>query len=140
MRWHCRDRDRKKGFFLTLQQRLHLLLYPGDPALTGPPGLPAAWDHCLPAPLQGHVGCQELKQAGGGKRSGPSAIWEKMGLDGPPAQRAGLDWGNWGPLLRGGSSVVPMPGPGSSTHILLPRRALAAFDVQFCHCHMGTGW
>lgn len=77
MRWHCREGDRAKGFFLTLQQLLHLLLCPGDPTLTGLPGLPTEWDHCLPAPLRGRVGCQELKQAGGGKRNGPSAIWEK---------------------------------------------------------------
>lgn len=68
MRWHCRERDRAKGFFLILQQRLHLLLHPGDTTLTGTVlGLPMAWDHPLPAPLQGDVGHQELRQAGGGK-------------------------------------------------------------------------
>ena len=57
MRWHCRDRDRAKDFFLILQQRLHQLLHPGDPVLTGTaPGLPTAWEPCLPAPLQGNVG------------------------------------------------------------------------------------
>lgn len=78
MRWHCRESDSAKGFFLTLQQRLHLLLRPGDPAVTRTvPGLPAAWDHRLPAPLQGHTGHQELKQAVGDKGNGASAVWEK---------------------------------------------------------------
>lgn len=52
MRWHCWERDRAKGLFLQLQQRLHLLLYlvtPHSPARcqaahgTGEP------PHCTPA-------------------------------------------------------------------------------------------
>lgn len=78
MRWHCRERDRAKGFFLILQQRLHLPLHPGDPALISTaPGLPMARDHCLPASLQGDVGHQVLKQAGRGKGNAAGAIWEK---------------------------------------------------------------
>lgn len=68
----------------------------------------------------------------------------------PYGKRDGTEWatcpkswaglGKLGPLLHGVSSMVPTLRAGSSTCILLPHQASPAFDIQFCHCLMGTSW
>lgn len=123
MRWHCWERDRAKGLFLQLQQRLHLLLYlvtPHSPARcqaahgTGEP------PHCTPARKRGESGTK----TGRGRQRQWS--WCHVGKGGDwishlPEELGWAGLGKLGLLLCADSSMVPMVGTGFPTLSILPQ-------------------